>query len=174
MKILDIVILSILIYGFVEGFNKGFLVMVINTIALFLGVVCGFYFLEQGIDFLQKIWVGSPKILPIVSFFLIYALVNIGVYLLGLLLKKAIQATLFVGQLDKIAGGLVGVVQWLFTLSILIWILDHSHTFRIPASYTEGSLFYSKVEHFAEYVIEQSQNILPFTKDLLDEISKLL
>ena len=85
------------------------------------GILGGFKFLHWGMELISKYVDISNKILPYVSFILIFLAILIGVNMLGKLIKKVIDATLL-GNIDSLVGALVGMVKWAFAISIIMWI----------------------------------------------------
>ena len=165
MKPIDYFILIPLVYGAYEGYRKGFVLMVVGFVALVLGVIGGFKLLQLGVDFLLNFFPQMPKILPLLSFILIFCLIIMAVYGLGILLKKALEFTVFAGVLDKIVGGMVGLLQWSFTMSILLWFIKQSQLI-IPEKYTKDALVFNFLVQLAPKVVGWFQFLLPFSQDL--------
>ncbi|MDX2189967.1 MAG: CvpA family protein [Bacteroidota bacterium] len=137
MKPIDWIILLPLIFGAYEGYKKGFVMMLTGVLAIVLGVAGAFELLFLGIKYLEKILPNMPHILPIISFLVIFVLIVVAVYLLGMILKKALDLTIFAGKLDNVAGSIVGVVQWAFITGVLMWLLMQSGYF--PKKYTSDT-----------------------------------
>jgi membrane protein required for colicin V production len=172
MKPIDYFILFPLIYGALEGYRKGFVLMVVGFLALILGVIGAFKLLQLGVDFLLNFFPQMPKILPLLSFILIFCLIIIAVYSLGILLKKTLEFTVFAGVLDKIVGGIVGLVQWSFTISVLLWFIKQSRLI-IPVEYTKDAIIFNFLVQLAPKIIGWFQFLLPFSQDLFKLIRNI-
>lgn len=169
---IDLILLIPLIYGMYEGFQKGFVLMVIGFLALIIGLISAFKMLEISILYVLKFWPAMPKQFSILAFLVIFILVTIGINFLGILLKRALNFTVFAGNLDKIMGALFGLTQWIFILSLLIWIINQSQ-FQIPKVYSQNSFLYKYLDDLAIKIINKFEFILPFAHNLMKEIQKL-
>ena len=108
MKPIDYMVLIPLLYGAYEGYRKGFIITVVGFLALVLGIIGAFKLMQLGIDFLMNYFPHMPTLLPFLSFIMIFFIIVIAVYALGMAVKKIIDFTVFAGTLDNLAGMMMG------------------------------------------------------------------
>jgi membrane protein required for colicin V production len=171
MKAIDFIVLIPLIYGAYDGYKRGFVLTIIGSIALLLGVIGAFKLMQLGIDFLQNYFPHMPKILTFISFISIFLLIVAGVYLLGVAIKKGLDFTIFAGTLDNVAGAVVSVCQWAFITSILIWLTKQAQL--IPAEYTKDAPVYQFMLYLAPKTVNWFGFILPFSTGLFKSIKEI-
>lgn len=119
MNTLDYIILAILIWGFISGFRKG----LIMQLALILGVVLGIWLANLGSGAMGE-WLQSKASLkgvwlPHLSFLLVFVLVYIVAYISGKALSAAVNLVML-GFVNKLAGGILGIVKMLMVSGVLI------------------------------------------------------
>ena len=172
MSIIDIIILVPVVIGAIAGFRKGFIMEVVSLLALILAVIGAFHFLHWGISILTENFQLSGKFLPFLAFILIFIGIVLIVNALGKILKKIIQMVLL-GGLDKVAGGLIGALKFVFLFSILIWIFQ-VFGIALPQHLQDGSYLYPYVVGIAPATVDLFGLVIPATSDLLDDIADLL
>ena len=172
MSLIDIIIVVPLIIGAVSGFRRGFIMEVVSLLALILAVIGAFHFLHWGMQVLTENFQLTGKFLPFLAFILIFVAIVIVVNMIGKVLKKIIDMVLL-GGLDKIAGGLLGALKWVFLLSVLIWIFQ-VFGLELPQHLRDESFLYMYVVGIAPATVEIFGFIIPASSDLLDKIADLL
>ena len=70
----------------------------------------------------------------------------------------------FLGRVDAAAGGLLGVLKYAFTISILLWLVD-SFKIRLPESWVSDSVLYPIVAQVAPTLASVFGDFLPFFKE---------
>jgi membrane protein required for colicin V production len=157
------------VFGLYDGYKKGFLLVVIGFLAYIIGIVGAFKLMQIGIDFLIVYFPHMPQIVPLISFVSIFLSISIGIYLLGMLLKQVLNYSVFSGNLDNIMGAVVGLCQWIFMLSIAVWLIKQTD-FIVPDSVTKDSLIFRYLDDLAPYVVEKLRFFMPFAHDLFKSI----
>ena len=163
MSKIDIVISLLLILGGYFGYKRGFLAELFFVAALILGVLIGFKLTGWGVDYLHKQFNADTVFLPYISFFIIFILIVILVIFIGNRIKHLMDDT-FLGRVDAVAGAVLGVVKYMFCLSILLW-LAYRIDIHFPIDWTRGSWLYPKTLGFAKSVSEFFGGFLPFFKE---------
>jgi len=169
---IDIILILILLWGGYSGYRKGLLMEVVAILALVLAIIGGFKLLHWGMDLLDQHFEISGKLLPYITFIAIFVLIVILVNLLGKSLKTILDMTL-IGNFDKFAGALVGILKWGFGLSVVLW-LTLSFNITLPEHWIDGSIIYPFLVNFAPKVVEWVAHVLPFASGLFDTIKELL
>ena len=145
------------------------MVSLLSIIAFIGAIILAFMFLDWGIRTLDNMIEGFNGVLPYLAFVMIFVGVAVAINLIGKMLKKAIDLTLF-GSFDSIVGGIVGVLKWVFAISLLIW-LSRNVGIEVPPDMQSDSLLYSRLEPVAPFIIDTFSEYLPFLKSLFQSIA---
>lgn len=144
---------------------------IVSILAFILAIIGAFKLLHEGINFLQDNFQLSGKLLPYLSFLLIFVAIIVLVNLLGKAVKKMLDMTLL-GSFDSFAGALIGLLKWAFGLSVLIWIFNYFEINPID-KYAEDSFVYPMIHSFAPTVIDYISALLPFARDLFSSVQEV-
>lgn len=167
MSKVDIVLIIILIVGAVAGYKKGFLSELFTLLAIILGVLAGFKLMGAAMLMLDEHYDINEHVLPYAAFGVVFLIVVIGVTLLGKFFKSALEKTLL-GGVDKLMGGLLGILKTAFILSVLIWITSSLNVY-VPEKFTEDAWLYPTVTRFAPAVTSWIGEIFPVFSDLFGQ-----
>jgi membrane protein required for colicin V production len=171
LKVVDIIILLLLALGAYGGYKKGLFVAVVTFIALIIAIVSSFRLLQTGIEFLEKELQWESVLIPYIAFVLIFFLVFFLIFLMARAIRKAMNYTLL-GSIDNLAGGLLGVVEAAFAVSLLLW-LSRAASITIPHEYTNDSFLLNPLTDFAPSTVQYVSYVIPF-RDIFPSIQKLL
>jgi len=163
----DIVLIIILMIGAVAGYKKGFLSELFTLLGIFLGVLAGFKLMGAAMLMLDERYDINENVLPYTAFGVVFLVVVIGVTLLGKFFKASLEKTLL-GSVDRLAGGLLGILKTVFMLSVLIWITSSLNVFA-PKRFTEDAWLYPTVARFAPTVTAWIGEIFPVFSDLFGQ-----
>jgi len=172
MNILDLLLLIPIISGAISGFRKGFIIGVISLLALIMGVLGGFYFLNWGVTILINEFGLSGRMLPVFAFIIIFIGIIIIVNFIGKVLKKIIHMILL-GGVDRLAGALVGAFMWTFLVSSLIWVAS-VFKMSFPIDWEEGSLLYVYIKPVAPFIAGMLDGIIPAVSDIFEGLGELI
>ncbi len=164
MSKIDIVIGLILAIGGYLGYKRGFLMELFFLLALILGVFLGFKLMGEGMKLLHEQFNADQTFLPYLAFIIIFILVIVLVIFLGQRIKNSVDQT-FLGKVDAIAGGVLGVIKYSFCLSIIIW-LAQSLKIELPQNWLEGSRLYPFTAKVAERTSSFLGQFIPFFKEI--------
>jgi membrane protein required for colicin V production len=159
LKIVDIILILILLFGAYRGYQKGLLLEILTFLALIIAVISAFHLLHSGVQFLSE-YFSESKLLPYLSFILIFILVFTGIFFLSKVLKKIIDYTLL-GRFDKYAGAILGTCEIAFALSMVLWLSHNAHV-DLPRSYTNGTFLYPNLVAFAPKLVSWVSYVIPF------------
>jgi membrane protein required for colicin V production len=167
MNWIDIVILIPLLWGLYKGFTKGLIVEVATLVAFGLAVWGGIKFSDFLSGWLKNSFGWNSKYLPVISF----AVIFIGILILVFALAKCIQRfvkAVALGFVNKLAGGIFGMLKFGLILSVLIFVLNAiEKSFQIISQETKhSSLLYEPVGKIAPMIIpglneSKMQKIIP-------------
>lgn len=147
MNFIDILILIPLIIGGWRGFKRGFVIEVFTLLALLVGIYAGIHLSDAVAAWLNDVFNAKSQYLPIISFLITFLGVGALVYFAGIMLEKVINMVAL-KMVNKLMGMLLGVIKFLFFISVAIVILeafDEKSTF-IPEEKKKASLLYQPVK----------------------------
>ena len=172
MKLLDIILIVLLLFGAFRGYQKGLLLELINFISFFLALLLAFNFKDWGTEVLRGFLDQPEGLLNIIAFVAIFILVIIGLDLIGKGIKSLLDLTLL-GSLDDLAGGLIGALKMALMISIFLWIFE-LFDIGISPSYSEGTIIFPYVYAIAPFLLDLLAVAFPFIQDMLDNGKQLL
>lgn len=164
MSTIDIFIVIILVIGAFAGYKDGFLMTLFSLLAILLGVLGAFKLMGWAMIFLDDRFDINERVLPYVSFAVVFVVILILVTFLGRMLRLSIDKT-FLGKVDQIAGAGLGLLKTGFVLSISFWLLE-ALDFEFPDRWTHDSWLYGRVQVFAPAVAEWLGDFFPFFDDI--------
>ena len=153
MNFIDIIILVPMLWFAYKGFTKGLIIELSTLLALLAGIYIASHFSNYTADFLQDKLSLESEYMSIISFSITFLLVIILVILFGKSLEKVINL-LMLSTINKIAGGIFGMVKVAFILSTLIMILGNfdAEELLIKEEHRQGSLLYTPIKSVAPAV----------------------
>jgi membrane protein required for colicin V production len=166
---IDIALVVIFLIGAFAGYRKGFLSELFSLLGIILGILAGFKLMGGAMLMLAEKYQVDEKILPYVAFGVVFLIVVIIVSLLGKLLKSSLEKTVL-GDVDKIAGSVLGLLKTAFMVSVVLWI-SGSLEMKIPSSWSEDSWLYPLTESFAPAITTWVAQIFPVFSDLFGDHS---
>ena len=170
MNVVDIIFILILALAGYRGYQTGFLISLISIFAFVVATISAFMLLHWGVQILDDLIDGFSGILPYLAFVIIFVGVAILINVIGKILKQAIDLTML-GSFDNLGGAIIGVLKWIFGLSLLIWLTDYLG-FEVPAEWKQGSIMFAKLEPVAPFIIEGCSEYLPFLKSIFESITE--
>lgn len=118
MNVFDIIIASLLLFGFVRGLMKGLFVEVASLVALVAGVYGAIHFSYFLGDWLESSLDWSEQYVTLVAFAGTFVIIIVVIALLGKILTK-IADFASLGILNKILGGVFGALKIGLILSVV-------------------------------------------------------
>jgi membrane protein required for colicin V production len=167
----DIFLALPLAYGVFQGFRKGLLQEVVAVFALFLGFILGLKLLTTAIPVVKEFIGNAWGLLPFLSFLVVFALVIMGVRLLGIFLKKIVDFTPL-GMFDNLLGGVLGGLKWCFAISLLLYVSSLAGL-GVSGDTARQSVIYPFVLKSTPLALEVLGFVMPFLKVLLATLKGL-
>ncbi|MBS4029709.1 MAG: CvpA family protein [Ignavibacteriales bacterium] len=153
---LDIILASFLLLGFLLGLKDGLLKKVFTLIAVLLGAYLSYRFFRMGSVFLMNNASFSPQLSVALSFLLIFLIVYIVVKVLYRLFEPDKPKYSII---NRILGGIVGIVQAVIVLSFL---LLGASFFHFPnEEMKEPSKLYKTLINLAPQIMDKTEDIFP-------------
>lgn len=167
MNYFDIIFVIPLLWGAYKGFTKGFVLEIASFLALGLGVWGGLKFSYLSAEYLSKMFDISEKLMPLISFSVVFIVIVIAVFLLAKLLQSVLKKAAL-GLVNRLLGLVFGVLKFAFILSIILNLVNvfNKEVEFITPEKKETSLLYNPIEKL-------SQLLIPGIKDLKIDASKI-
>lgn len=169
--IADLIIGVLIGLGIYFGYQKGLLIELITLLAFVIAIISAFKLLHSALELLQQ-YIPSGSFTVLLAFILVFTLVFVLIFLLGKLLKRTIDYTFF-GVFDKIAGGVLGGLKAAFSVSMILWLCNHSGIDKFYDEYTKGAVLYPYLLGFGPEFIHWISYVIPF-KDIFPAIKRML
>ncbi len=163
MSFLDIVIGILLVWGLYKGLKNGLFVEVASLVALIAGLYGAIHFSYIAGDYLAEKFDWSEQYLKIAAFLITFFVIIIMVNLAGKFLTKIADFAML-GLLNKVAGGLFGMLKVAVILGALLIFFERlTSSFDIINEETkQESVFYEPIKEIGAFVfalvLEDSEN----------------
>ena len=148
MNFLDIIFIIPIIWLAYHGFKRGFIIELASLLALILGIYAALYFSYYAENFLTNNLDMETEYVPIIAFIVTFVLVVIIVYFLGKILEKIINMVAL-GFLNKMAGGIFGILKAAVLISIVLLIINNFNDKFISKEKKENSFLYAPIAGIA-------------------------
>lgn len=159
MAFLDIVLGSLLIYGFVRGLWNGFFLELASLISLLIGVYLAikFSYIIQSILENHVSW--NPKTIQITAFTLTFILVVVGVTVLAKAFTKLANFA-GLGIYNKLLGGFFGILKMILIVSVTLNLFEkiNTHNTFAEKETLENSMFYHPILKVSGFIYPSFQN----------------
>jgi membrane protein required for colicin V production len=163
VNVLDSIVLILLAYGLISGFMKGLVLELAGLIAFILGLMGAFKFSSLLRSYLGTYVDWSPKTIQAVSFILLFLVIIYAISLLAKMITKTLKL-IALGFINRIAGGLFGLLKWGVILSALTLVFQEVNTIvtLFPESTLNTSKSYAILSEFGSFLfdwISQSETL---------------
>lgn len=122
MNAIDIVVLVVLILGFLQGIREGFAKSLCSFAGFTVGLLAAYFFYKTVGSQLAPHLGKNTGLAPILAFILIWIAVPIALNFVGDIITKFFDL-LMLGAVNKMAGGVLGVVKYFLSASLVIYVL---------------------------------------------------
>lgn len=152
--LLDILLILPLAYGAIQGFRKGLIFEVTVLVALLAGVYGGYKFSGYASVFLAEKFNISSRLLPSVSFLVVFLLLLLAILGIGKMVELLISITP-AGIMNRIAGMMLGLVKWAILVSLTLYVIyPFDQKYRlIPEETKTSSVLYQPVSKVALLIV---------------------
>jgi len=169
MSTFDIVILVLLLFGFIRGLMKGLFVEMASLIALIAGVYGAIHFSYFAGSYLIDYVDWEEKYISIVAFAITFIAIVVVIALLGKMLTKMADFAAL-GFLNKLLGGVFGILKIGVILSIILIIFDklNRNLPFVDKEITKESILYEPVRDLAPMLFGDYLNVVEKEIDEID------
>lgn len=167
MNWIDLIIGLLLVYAFYKGFKNGLILELTSLLALILGLFLAYSFSDRTAGILDR-WVDwSDTLLSIVAFLLTFIVVVILINLIGKAISKLI-GMIALGLVNKLAGGIFGLIKVLLLISVLFVIADAAREYIdvLELEVVQTSLI---LDFYQRNIVELFPDIIDFIRESTPE-----
>jgi membrane protein required for colicin V production len=169
--IIDGIIGISLALAFIRGWKKGILWAVASLAAVVLGSLVSLKLAHRFSVLIQEQNIIDSRYTLVLSYILLFLLVMYGLRFLIKMVEKLMQS-LMLGWINRLAGGLLYILFSAFMLSSIFWLTNEAGVLTQEAK--AESQLYSIIEPLAPQGIELGGEVLPFLKDLYQDVGTYL
>lgn len=122
INFLDIIILVVFLFFGYNGLRRGFIDQTSTILGLIIALIVAVRQYEYFQSYLEPYLDLSTSLIQFISFAVIFVVVNIVIHVLGIALKRIVDAV-FLQPVDRAAGLLLGVVKGGIIVYLLVLIM---------------------------------------------------
>lgn len=156
MEVLDIVLAILLMIGLYKGVKNGFFIELAAIIALIAGIYGAIHFSYIAGDYLVKSMDWNIRYINLAAFVITFIAIVIVVHLAGKLLTKFADFAML-GILNKIAGGIFGVVKVAVILGAVLVFFHRANTSLqlVNEETLDSSVLYTPIKEIGAFVFSK-------------------
>lgn len=153
MGLLDIILGLLLAYGLYKGLKNGLFVEIASIVALIAGVFGAIHFSYLTADYLWEHLQWEPRYIKITAFIITFLAIVIAVHLLGRVLTRIADFAM-IGFLNKLAGGVFGLVKVAVILGALLVFLERANQSLelVNPTFAESSVLYGPLKETGAFI----------------------
>ena len=153
---MDIILAVLLAYGLFRGLKNGFFVEIASVIALIAGIYGAIHFSYLTSDYLNQRLDWDASYIKITAFIITFIAIVVAVHLLGKVLTRIADFAML-GLLNRIAGGIFGLVKVAVILGALLIFLERASLplHWIDPEAFEESIFYGPLKETGAFVFSK-------------------
>lgn len=156
MSFLDVVLGALLAWGLFKGLKNGLFIELASLLALIAGIFGAIHFSYIAGEYIGKNTDWNDQYVKVTSFIITFIGIVLIVHLAGKLLTKGADFAML-GLLNKIAGGIFGMVKMAVILgALLIFFEKVTSSFSFVNEETQkDSIFYQPVKDVGSFVFSK-------------------
>lgn len=161
---IDLIIIFTAIIACFKGLKNGLIIALFSVIALIIGLAAA---LKLSVVVAERISSSSSRLLPFISFLLVFLAAALLVSFVGRILNKSVQLAML-GWINRFAGMILYILIYLIILSILFFYTKQLSLFSEQRF--EDSKLYPIIKDLGPWIINSIGKIIPLFKDMFDEL----
>ncbi|MBC6997774.1 CvpA family protein [Cytophaga sp. FL35] len=156
MGFLDIIFGLLLLYGLYKGFKNGLFIELASIVALVAGIFGAIHFSYYAGDYLSQNMNWDERYINIAAFVITFMVIVIAVHLAAKLLTKVASAAML-GPLNRIAGGIFGIVKVAVILGALLVFFEriNESTEMVEDEKVRQSVLYEPIKKIGAFVFSK-------------------
>lgn len=167
MGFLDIILGLLLLYGLFKGIRNGLFIELASIVALVAGIYGAIHFSYYAGDYLSQNMNWEERYINIAAFVITFIAIVVAVHFAAKLLTK-VAGMAMLGLLNRIAGGIFGVVKVAVILGALLIFFErvNDSTGIVKDDNMNNSVLYEPLKKIGEFVFSK---VLRTHKDVEDK-----
>ncbi|MBT9187185.1 MULTISPECIES: CvpA family protein [Zobellia] len=156
MSFLDIILGLLLLYGLWKGLKNGLFVELASLIALIAGIYGAIHFSYYAGDYLSQNMEWNERYINIAAFVITFIVIVFAVQLAGRFLTKIANFAML-GLLNKIAGGIFGVVKVAVILGALLIFFERVNNSAgvVKDETMKDSVLYEPIKEIGAFIFNK-------------------
>lgn len=156
MGFLDIILGLLLIYGLYKGLKNGLFVEIASIVALIAALYGAIHFSYIAGNYLSQNMDWDERYIKLTAFIITFSIIVLAVHLAGKFLTKIADFAML-GLLNKIAGGLFGVLKVAVILGALLVFFDRANSSigLIKNETVQKSILYEPIKEIGAFVFSK-------------------
>jgi membrane protein required for colicin V production len=164
---IDIIVVILLVMAVFKGLRKGLVIAIFSFVAYLVGLAAALKLSALMADYIGSNVEVSQRWLPFLAFFVVFVVVVLLVRLGAKAIESAMRL-MMLGWLNRIGGVLFYILIYFFIFSILLFYATQLHLLREDT--IKASVTYGYIAPFGPKVIELLGAVIPFFRDMFDEL----
>jgi len=166
--LLDIVFAVVLVLAIIKGCQRGLVVGLFSLVSVIIGLAAAVKLSAAVAGYIGEAVKVSEEWLPVIAFAAVFIVVVILIRLGANAIEKAVEVVML-GWLNKLAGVFLYVTIYTIVFSVLLFYAEQIKLIQ-PAT-IEKSVTYSYIQPWGPKVIDGLGSLIPFFKNMFDELS---
>jgi membrane protein required for colicin V production len=166
LKLLDIFLLLILIWGGYSGYRRGLVVEGFSIFSFSIAKILSLKALHIFKAISGKVNGSTPTIASYVFFGLIFIVIVAILIILSRYFRSKVNKTVL-GKVDKTLGSILGVGKWAFYASTALWVANLLHI-GLPDSYIGNSFLLPIIKSISPSFISWVSKWIPALRTLIE------
>ncbi|OWW26582.1 colicin V production protein [Zobellia sp. OII3] len=156
MSFLDIILGLLLLYGLWKGLKNGLFVELASIVALIAGIYGAIHFSYYAGDYLSQNMDWNERYITIAAFVITFIVIVLAVQLAGKFLTKIANFAML-GLLNKVAGGIFGVVKVAVILGALLIFFERVNNSAgvVKDETMQESVLYGPIKEIGAFVFSK-------------------
>lgn len=171
MNYIDYLILAIVVFFVVKGLFRGLIHEVLGFLGLTLSLIVATKFTSDAAVLLKHLIKIPPSLTTALSFIFLFIAAQLCVQLASYLLLKVVQFT-FILWLEKLSGGLVGLLKGGIVVSLLALLLSIIPLGGQVVPDQDNSILLEPVKGFAPKTFNLMMKAVPNSKSFYEEVKE--
>ena len=172
IRVIDIILGFIILWGAYKGFRKGFVLELISTFIFVVGVLLFFVFFAKVFEATETFIGQVPKFSVFSLYLFLYLAGGVGLNWLGRFLQKKIDYSIL-DEIDNTMAFILGGLKYASMLALLLGLFDAAGL-NLPEDVTKDSYIYPNLLKFQDWLVEVGQVLAPTIGDAAETVSKIL
>lgn len=128
MSIFDIIILIVLIFGFIKGIYKGFILELSGFVGIIISIYIARCYSTPVTHLLESLFGINQEMSPVIGFLVTFLAALLLFHFVAVLVDKLVRLILL-GWLNKILGGVLSFLKYVLVISVFINIFNYANDY---------------------------------------------